>query len=63
MFEKEDGDNVQHPDAWRSLPEGALLHASAHRAQLRRNRMVRFDGRWVRCHWLDETWDEIWLLT
>ena len=42
---------MQHPDAWRSLPEDDLLHASAHRAQLRGKRVVRFDSRWMRCHW------------
>ena len=39
MSENEEVDNVQHPDAWRSLPEDDLLHASAHRAQLMRKRV------------------------
>ena len=53
MSENEEVDNVQHPDAWRSLPED-VLHASAHRAQLRRKRGVRLDPRWMRCHWPEE---------
>ena len=54
MSENEEVDNVHIPDAWRSLPGNDLLHASAHRAQLRRKRVVRFDPYWMRCHWPEE---------
>ena len=47
-------DDVQHPDAWRSLLEDDLLHASAHRVQLKRKGVVCFDPRWMRCHWPEE---------